>query len=484
MSSTTPKKVRRLSGLDWKPTAYMKRAMKWVVQNPACALFLDPGLRKTSITLGSFKILKASGLVTRMLVVAPIRVVYNTWPGEIDKWKEFQHLKFHILHGKGKTNAALEDESIDIYLINPEGLEWLLTKERFKLLDAEMFVLDESSKFKNTQTKRFKLLKPFLGKFHRRVILTGSPAPKNLLDLFGQIYIVDLGRALGAYITHYRNKFFDPTGYGGYTWKIKDGAQKQIEKLIKPYVLRLEAEDYIDIPQLVEIDDWFDLPDDARAIYDEMEDEFFLALDNGVELSAPTGSAARGKCAQLTGGAVYKNPEGVETGPVRGRAQEYQVIHDVKLDMLEDFINEMNGKPFLLFYWYNHEVDRILKRFGDIPNISGASPAKSKLLQDQWNRGEITGPMLIHPASGGHGLNLQDNQATHMYWFTLPDDYDLYDQSNRRIRRSGNKASHVWAHRPMARRTVDAAKAIMLRNKGSNQKDFLDAMKSYRGKRD
>lgn len=488
MSSTTSTKVKLLSGLDWKPTAYMKRAMQWILQHPNCGLFLDPGLRKTSITLGAFRLLKAKGMVRRMLVVAPIRVAYNVWPSEVDKWAQFQDLNIVVLHGDDKCDELLEREDVDIYVINPEGLDWLLGRpgkkkgqilpntERFKRLDCQMFVLDESSKFKNTQTKRFKLLRPFLPKFLRRVILTGSPAPKNYLDLFGQVYIMDLGASLGEYITHYRNKYFDPSGFGGYTWVLRSGSKELIQQKVKPYVMRMEAEDHIQMPILVENDIWVDLPPDARTIYDEMEDDLILILEGGDVLSAPTASAARGKCAQIAGGAVYKNPEGLE---VRGK-MDFVLVHEEKIDALKEFLAERQGQPTLVFYWYQHEAVRIQKALGGkVPDISQASLKEGKNIENAWNRNEV--PILLaNPASVGHGLNMQEGNAQHVFWYTLPDDYDIYDQAIRRLRRSGNTASHVFSHRCMARRTVDVAKSKMLSVKGANQKDFLDAMKSYR----
>jgi SNF2 family DNA or RNA helicase len=344
-----------------------------------------------------------------------------------------------------------------------------------------MFVLDESSKFKNTQTKRFKILRPFLPKFSQRLILTGSPAPNGLLDLFGQVYIMDLGRALGQYISHYRMKYFDSSGFGGYTWKIKPGADKLIEKQVKPYVMRMEAEDYIEMPELVEPRIEFDLPPSARDMYDNMEDDLFVALDAGESLTAPTAAAARTKCAQIANGAVYTNPEGLE---IRGK-YDFIEVHDEKLVALGDFLDERNGQPTLVFYYFQHDLIRIRKylkkRFGwdSIPSMSEVTPSKGKALEDQWNRNEI--PVLLgQPASVGHGLNMQEGQANHAVWFSLPDDFDTYDQANRRLRRSGNKNSHVFAHRIVARNTVDVAKGALLRRKGATQKDFLDAMKSYR----
>lgn len=482
----TRPKVLRSSGLDWKPVAYMTRAMKWVLEHPCAGLFLDPGLRKTSITLGAFKVLKREGVVNRMLVVAPVRVAYNVWPSEVQKWKDFQHFKIVVLHGANKTDEMLDDESVDIYVINPEGLEWLLgsqgTKKsilpnlkRFKRLDCQMFVLDESSKFKNTQTKRFKILKPFLGKFSRRLILTGSPRPNGWLDLFGQVYIMDLGRALGQYITHFRNTYFDSTGFGGYTWQIKPGADKKIQTAIKPYIMRLEAEDYIDMPEELVSDIHLDMPPDSREIYKEMEDNLMVALEGGQDLEAPTAAAARTKCAQMCNGAVYNNPTGLE---IRGR-YDFVEMHDAKLDAVEEYFAELNGTPTILFYYFQHDLIRIRKRFGPLPSISEVSPKQGKIMEDSWNRNEIP-VLLAQPASVGHGLNMQEGNAFHCAWFSLPDDYDTYDQANRRIRRSGNTNSHVIVTRFLMRDTVDMAKVALLKRKGSGQKAFLDAMKTYR----
>lgn len=482
--------MKLFSGLDWKPTGYRKRAVEWVLTHPMCGLFLDPGLGKTSITLYAFRLLKSKGMVRRMLVVAPVRVAHNVWPAEVEKWNQFKDFNVVVLHGPDKCDEMLEREDVDIFVINPEGLDWLLGRkvgkvikpntERFRKLDAQMFVLDESSKFKNTQTKRFKILKPFLPKFLRRVILTGSPAPRNYLDLFGQVYIMDLGKSLGQYITHYRNKYFNPSGFGGFNWVLRDGADKEIQKAVKPYVMRLEAEDHIEMPQLVEIDILVDLPESAREVYEEMEDTLVVALEDGALLSAPTASAARGKCAQIAGGAVYSNPEGLE---VRGDA-DYIELHTAKLDALAEFLDERQGQPTVVLYWYRHELLRIRnylgKKYGELPSLSEVSMKAGKDLENAWNRNEVP-VLLANPASVGHGLNMQDGDAQHLFWYTLPDDYDIYDQTNRRLRRQGNKASHVFAHRVIARRTVDVAKTKLLAVKGANQKDFLDAMKSYRG---
>jgi len=446
-------------------------------------LLLDPGLRKTSITLGAFKMLKRRGLVERMLVIAPLRVAYNVWPKEVEKWKDFEHFKVCVLHGKEKTEQNLQNQEFDIYVINSEGLPWLLTKPRFKMLSAELLVVDESSKFKNVASKRFKLLRPFLGKFRRRVILTGTPAPRNMLDLFGQVYIVDCGRALGQYITHYRNKYFDPSGFGGFQWTIREGAAEQINESIKPYFLRLQAEDYIDMPELMINDIIVDLPEEARKTYDEMEDVFMsLVADHEEQVFAPTAAAARIKCWQIAGGGIFKNSNGTDT-PV---GNKYLDIHNAKLEALEEYLEELNGKPVMVMYWFSHELERIKKylggRFGSLPCLSECSAKAGEELIQAWNRGEVS-VMLAQPSSISHGLNLQEGGACNMLWYSLPDDLDVYDQGIRRIRRSGNDSSTVVVSRILARNTVDIAKSKMLEAKDVRQKTFLDAMISYRRKK-
>jgi len=419
-----------------------------------------------------------------MLVVAPRRVIYSVWPKEVEKWADFSHLKVCVLHGKNMTEANLLDESYDIYAINPEGLAWLLTKKRFKMLSADMFVLDESSKFKNTGTKRFKLLKPFLSKFSRRVILTGTPAPKNMLDLFGQVYVVDCGRALGQYISHYRNKYFDPSGFGGFAWKLREGSADKINKLIKPYFLRLEAGDHVDMPDLVINDIVVDLPAAARKMYDAMEDIFVSQVGEYEEMVfAPTAAAARIKCWQMAGGAVFKNDNGLEVS----HDSKYVELHDAKLEALEEYLDELNGKPVIILYWFRHELERIQKYLkkhghGDIPCLSTCSAKAGEIMIQDWNRGDIPA-MLAQPSGVSHGLNLQEGDADSMVWYTLPDDLDVYDQGIRRLLRSGNKSKMVVVTRIIARNTVDVAKVKMMESKSHRQKAFLDAMKSYRSKK-
>ena len=245
----------------WKPHNYQKKAVKFLVENGAAALFLDPGLGKTSITLAAISFLIKRGIISKVLLIAPLRVCHSVWPREIEKWKDFSHLRIEILHGPKKDEALKRDA--DIYIINPEGLDWLLqvqkTKStngktkvgvdlrRWKALGFDTLVVDELTKFKNTSTNRFKSLKLVLHTFARRWGLTGSPASNGLMDLFGQCFVLDLGRTFGPYITKFRMQYFDQ-GYDGFSWTLKEGAEKEIYKRVAPLALRMAAEDYIEMP--------------------------------------------------------------------------------------------------------------------------------------------------------------------------------------------------------------------------------------------
>lgn len=466
-SATTKNKVSRLSGLDWKPLPYMRKAVKWLLEHGGAALFLDPGLRKTSITLAAIKVLLKEELLDKVLIIAPLRVIYGVWPAEIDKWNDFKHITFAICHGKNK-DAEIERD-VNVYLVNPEGLEWFLS--RWKDVKPDTLVIDESTKFKNGQSKRFKALKPFLPKFHRRWILTGTPAPNGLLDLFAQMYIVDEGRSLGKYITHFRNSYFDATGFGGYDWKIRPGAEKQIYQKIKPYALRLQAEDFIDLPQMVENDIIVYLPEKAMKTYMEMELAAFAQLDDEKHLNAANAAAASSKCRQIANGAAYL-----------GDGKQWVHLHDAKMEALESILEERGGKPVLVAYEFVHDYDRACEYFKTkFPRIGGGTPPKlATEYVRQWNAGEL--PVLFgHPASMGHGLNMQEcDQADCIVWLTPPWDLESYDQLNRRLYRSGTKISRLVVHRISAYLTVDFVALRTLGKKDRTQKDLLDYLKTYR----
>lgn len=456
----------------WTPHAYQLHAVKFLLTHGAAALFLDPGLGKTSIVLKAFQHLLKAGTSERMLVVAPLRVCYLVWPAEAQKWADFQHLRVEVLHGP-KKQQALEREA-DVYVINPEGLEWLFSEGRFKKLGADLLVVDESSKFKHTNTRRFKMLKPFLPKFSRRWILTGTPAPNGLMDLFGQVFLLDLGRALGQFITRFRDTFFNQVGFE-YRLKV-DGAER-IHEAIKPLALRLRDEDHLELPKIVVNDIRVVLPPKARAVYDDMEQRMFAELDAG-EVTAVSAGVASMKCRQIANGGIYRDR--AERAMAKTKREEWALIHDAKTDALEDLVEELAGQPLLIAYEFNHDLERLRARFGkDLPYIgAGVSPKQTAELEAAWNRGEL--PIMAgHPASIGHGLNLQ-RAGNHVAWYSITWDLELYDQFLRRVRRQGNKHTHVFLHRFIASQTVDELVVASLRFKDRTQTTFLDALSTYR----
>ncbi len=471
------KKESGSSGEGWKPHKYQEKAIKHLLSHPEAGLFLDPGLGKTSITLAAIKILQSQHLVRRVLVIAPLRVAYGVWPVEVQKWKDFRHLRVSVLHGAGKEQALQQDA--DIYVINPEGLGWLLSGGRFSKLGADTLVVDESSKFKHTNTARFKSIKPVLAKFRRRWILTGTPAPNGLLDLFGQCYVMDLGKALGQYISHYRAKYFIPLDRLGYSWAPAEGSEQEIYKRIAPTVLRLGAKDHLDLPELVENIVRVDLPDSARKVYQSLEDELFAELDNGSLAVALSTAAASVKCRQIANGGLYRQFD-ADDRPLL-KKDEWVHLHDAKTDAVMSIVEELGGSPVLVAYEFAHDRERLLKAFGkDTPFIGGGVAAKRTAeIVEAWNKRQI--PVLLgHPAAMGHGLNMQD-AGNHVIWHSLNWDLELDEQFVRRVWRQGNKSSHVFVHRIVARDTVDEAILRGLRRKGTVQTRLLDALRDYRG---
>jgi len=475
--STT--RLKTQSGRSWSPHAYQRKAMRFMLERPHAALFLDPGLGKTSITYGVFQTLKKQNLSTGMLVLAPLRVALSVWPGERDEWREFQDLSVAVLHRKGKEQVW---EKHDVYVVNFEGLHWLLESGALQFLLKEKMVdtlvVDELSKFKHTNTKRFKMLKPWLHKFKRRYGLTGSPAANGLMDLFGQVYVLDRGVRLGEYITHFRANYFIPVGM--YDWKPKPGADEAIYKALGDLALRMEAEDYLELPKQVDNVIQVELPPKARRAYDAMEDEMLAVVEDSGSITAPTAAAAVGKCRQMANGAVYKD----RVDPVTGlplEKKEWVHLHDAKIDALLDLVDELQGKPLLVAYEYGHDLERLLKALPKgTPYIGGGVNAtRAAEIERAWNAGEI--PILLgHPQSIGHGLNLQKGNAQTICWFSLTWDFELYDQFNRRLRRQGNRAGQVFVHHIVARNTIDRAVLGALRGKKRTQDALLEALKKRR----
>lgn len=449
----------------YSPHEYQKRAIKLMIKQACAGLLLDPGMGKSSIALAAFQILGSEGYVKGALVITPLRAVYNVWPNEVQKWADFNNLSVGILHGDDKAAVLKQDH--DLYAINPEGVAWLvekLVKVPAEQWPFDMLIVDESTKFKNSQTQRFKAIRQILHRFRRRYILTGTPTPNGLLDLFGQIFILDLGHALGRYITHYRNEYFIPTGYMGYQWTPKFDSMDRITARVAPLVMRAAQEDYLELPELVQQMMWVDLPKAARQTYKEMEERFITLLGDDTVL-APSAAAAGIKCRQILNGAVYTNA-----------AHDWHEIHDTKLDVLADLVEELSGQPLLVFNEFEHDRERILKKFPGCKTIgSGRSMKKDQEVINAFNAGKLS--MVVgHPASIGHALNLQGSCA-HICWFGLTWNLEHYDQATQRVWRQGNEAKRVIAYHICIKNSLDEAVVRTLQSKDKTQTEFCRQIK-------
>lgn len=429
-------------------------------------LFLDPGLGKTSIVLAAFKILKREGLVKSMLVIAPLRVCHNVWPKEVLKWENFTDIRVEVLHGPWKADALKRDA--DIHVINPEGLAWLFDPKARRWRDWDILCVDESTKFKDSQTKRFKLMRKHFEAFTRRWILTGTPVPNGVGDLFGQIYILDLGNALGRYVTHFRSKYFYTESWKPYHYIPNPGAFEEIIYRIDPLVMRMSAKDYLDMPELPPIDPiMVDLPPTAKARYSEVENDFITRID-GEFVVAANAAVAGGKCRQIANGALYTGDADVSPRP-------YAELHNEKLDALSDILEELGGAPCIVMYEFNHDRERLLGKFGSSTPVlgGGTSTKQADEYITKFNQGHIP-VMLCHPASMAHGLNLQD-VCHHMIWFGIPWNLEHYDQSIARIYRQGQE-NPVFVYHIVARDTLDEKVVDVLRSKDATQQALFAAL--------
>lgn len=442
--------------VKWNPHDYQKRAMHMMITQGAVGLFLDPGLGKTSICLGALKILRKAGFFKKALIIAPIRPMYSTWPAEVYKWEDFNDFTYTIIHDKEKNQRLRLD--VELYFVNPEGLKWLFAQPN--LPEWDTLIVDESTKFKDTTIQRFRALKGILPRFRRRWILTGTPVPNGLLDLFGQMYILDRGRSLGQYITHYKNEFFMQLGWNKWQWVPVPGAYDKIIERIKPLILQLSAEDYLQMPALIEIRTEVELPVEAIRQYREVEEHFFSLLEEG-EIVAANAAAAGTKCRQIANGAVYTDAE-----------HNWTQMHDVKLDALEDLLEELNGHPVLVLYEFRHDRERLVARF---PHATDLRSSDVSATVDSFNRGDI--PLLIgHPASMGHGLNLQ-GACHHVIWFGITWNLEHYDQAIARVYRQGQESDKVFVYHILAKDTLDEKVMRVLESKDRNQQTLLTALK-------
>lgn len=463
--------------MKFTPHQYQQHALQWLItrtitgnDEAGAALFLDPGLGKTSITLAWLNLLSGMKLHRSALVVAPLRVVYSVWPREVDKWEQFSGLRTVIIHGSPTQRLAALSTPADIYLINPEGVSWLQTVMEKKDLPFDTLVIDESSKFKTWGSSRTKAMRKLVKRFDRRLILTGTPSPNGLQDLFAQIFIADRGASLGTTISAFRNRYFYRGGFGGYKYMPIENADKLIYDRISNVCLRMSADEFLDLPGLIENDVWIDLPAKAAKQYRQLEKEMFLALDEDDGELTPANAGTRyNACRQVCNGGVYD---------IEDKTVVHQ-IHSAKIEAVRDLVDELQGKPALIAFQYRHDLDRLREVWPKIPSIDGQTSAtKADQLVEQWNEGKL--PLLaVQPQSLSHGVNMQAGPGRDIIWIGLNDSLEVYLQLNARLHRQG-VTGQVRIHRVMARETVDEAVLDRIERKDAGQNALLNALERYR----
>lgn len=435
---------------------YQLYCVDFIKKHPACALFLDCGLGKSVIALTVIWDLALDSFdIGKILVIAPKRVSEDTWPKELKKWDHLAGLTYSLVLGsKAQREEALRKKAT-IYIINRENVKWLVDNYEW---DFDTLVIDELSSFKSNQAQRFKALKKVRPKVKRIIGLTGTPAPNSLLDLWSQLYLIDMGKRLGRFIGGYRERFFMADRRNReiiYSYKPREGAEAAIYNLISDICISMKAVDFLDMPEKISNVIEVSMNEKETKQYSQLQKEMVLTLESG-EVDAMNAAGLSNKLLQMANGAVY------------GDEHKVHHIHDKKLDALEDLIEAANGKPLLVAYWYKHDLSRISERF----STRCIDSAKDI---DDWNAGKIP-VALIHPASAGHGLNLQDGGST-IVWFGLTWSLELYQQLNARLWRQGQKNSVVIAHL-VTKDTHDEDVMKALENKDIQQASLIEAVKA------
>lgn len=444
--------------MKYKPHSYQEYAIRYIETHPISALLIDMGLGKTSITLTAIcNLLFDSFEVCKVLVIAPLRVAKNTWTDEIKKWEHLSTLTYSLIVGNENERLSALNEKADIYIINRENVDWLVNKSGYKF-DFDMVVIDELSSFKNHQSKRFKSLMKVRPLVKRIVGLTGTPSSNGLMDLFAEFKILDMGKRLGYFIGQYRNTYFKPDKTNGpivYSYKPLPNAENAIYEKISDITVSMKANEYLKMPELLTSNYVVELSNSEKNQYDEMKKSLVLEITDG-EITASNAASLSNKLCQLSNGAIYDDEQNIVE------------IHDRKLEALEDIIESMNGKPLLIAYWYRHDLERIKSRF---------SVREIKTNEDisDWNDGKIP-VALIHPASARHGLNLQNGGST-LVWFGLTWSLELYQQTNARLYRQGQKNTVVIQH-IITKGTIDEQILKALQKKNKTQADLIDAVRA------
>ena len=443
----------------FRPRPYQVYSIRRIIDTPSIALMLDMGMGKTATTLTAIEeLLYDYFAVRRVLVIAPLHVAETTWTDECREWEHLAGLRVSPVLGSLRQRLDALRRKAEVYTINRENVVWLV-EHYGKDWPFDMVVIDESSSFKNPQAKRFKALRKVRAKIRRLVELTGTPAPNGLMDLWSQLYLLDRGERLGKTLGEYRRRWFRPgAGYGHvvYEWEPIKGADREIYQRISDICVSMKAEDYISLPPVLYNAVRVALPEKAFDAYRKLERELVLDLGDA-EIVASTAAVLSNKLLQMASGCAYDADRNVTE------------FHSAKLEALAEISESNNQRPLLVFYWFNHDLERLLKKFPEAVKLEGADSIR------RWNEGKVR-MLLAHPASAGHGLNLQHGGSTAI-WYSLTWSLELYQQANKRLHRSGQKNT-VVIHHLVAKGTIDEAVMETLREKKTGQEGLLDAIKA------
>ena len=450
--------------MEFKPHDYQKYATEFIESHPIAAVILQMGLGKTVCTLTAIEHLMYDTFeVSKVLIVAPLRVAKVTWSDEIDKWDHLSHLTYSVAVGSEKERLSALKKKADLYMINRENLQWLIEKSGLPF-DYDMVVLDELSSFKSWQSKRFRAFMKVRPKVQRVVGLTGTPSSNGLMDLFAEFKCLDMGERLGRFITQYRSAFFIPDRMNGqvvYSYKPRPFAEEEIYRRIGDITISMKALDHLKMPELIENRYPVYMDDGEKQQYDSMKKDLILPYLENEAITAANAAALSGKLCQMANGAVYSDEGSVAH------------IHDRKLDALEDIIEAAQG-PILLCYWFKHDLERITKKLDEL-KVEYARISSDGSIR-MWNEGKFQ-VGLIHPASAGHGLNLQAG-GNHIVWFGLTWSLELLEQSNARLWRQGQRAETVVVQYLVTAGTIDERILDAISKKEKDQNALIDAVKA------
>ena len=456
--------------MKYQPHEYQTYATDFILTHPVAAILLDMGLGKSVITLTAIHELCLNRFeVSRVLVVAPLRVARDTWPAEIQKWDHLQGLTYSVAVGTAEERRTAIQQRSMITIINRENVQWLIEESGLPF-DYDMIVIDELSSFKSYQAKRFRSLMKARPKVQRIVGLTGTPSSNGLMDLWAEFRLLDMGKRLGRFIIHYRDEFFLPDKRSAqqvFTYKPRPGAEDEIYRRISDVTISMRAADHLRMPECVMNRVPVTLSSAERETYERLKNELIVSL-NGEEIDALNAASLSNKLCQMANGAIYGEASGEISKPRRALA-----FHERKLDALEDLIEAANGKSVLVAYWFKHDLARIEERLHRLHIPSSRLDTQDSIRR--WNSGELP-VALIHPASAGHGLNLQTGGST-LIWFGLTWSLELYQQTNARLWRQGQEDT-VVIHHIIAKGTIDEQIMAALERKDTTQRALMDAVKA------